>query len=437
MGCNPEYLYFCFMDQYLIKSVHILFPGNSHHDQLADVWIAGGKIRRIAKRIAKPKEGKVQVLDGSRQYLCPGFFDLNANFGEPGYETKEDIVTGAAAAFAGGFTGVAVLPNTDPPLHRHAEIALIRKRAEGLPVDIYPVGTVSKGRDGTELAEMYDMKLAGAVAFSDGDRSVADAGLMARALLYAKGIDALVISFPDDRNVSKGAKMNEGTMSTYLGMKGNPNLAEALMVARDLYLAEYQDSRIHFTSISTAESVELIRKAKSAGLAVTCDVAAHHLVLTDEAIGGFDSLYKVHPPLRTGKDVKALRKGLKDGVIDAVVSQHTPHEIEYKRVEFHIAEDGMIGLQTVLPLLLRAGLTPRQIVDKLSIAPRHILGLPMPAFGEGEQASFIVFDPEAEWKFDKHTNLSKAGNSPFLGETMKGAVTFGINNGQFYSSPNK
>lgn len=420
------------MDQYLIKSVQIISPGSPHHDQVADVMVSGGSIQGIAKRIEMPKDGTTHVVDGKGKYLCPGFFDLNVNFGEPGYETKEDVRSGAAAAFAGGFTGVAIQPNTDPPLHRHAEIALIRKRAEGLPVDIHPVGTISKRREGTELAEMYDMKLAGAVAFSDGDRSVADAGLMARALLYAKGIGTLVISFPDDRNVSDGAKMNEGKMSTYLGMKGNPNLAEALMVARDLYLAEYHDARIHFTSISTAESVDLIRKAKSRGLKVTCDVAAHHLVLTDEAIAGFDSHYKVHPPLRTGKDIKALRKGLKDGVIDAIISQHTPHEVEFKRVEFHHAKDGMIGLQTALPLLLQAGLTPRQIVDKLAVAPRHILRLPVPVLEEGVLANFTVFDPETVWKFDAETNRSKSKNSPFLGDSLRGAVILAINNHQSF-----
>lgn len=420
------------MDQHLIKSVHLILPGHPYHDQRVDVWVANGKIHQISKHIANVKRDDIPVLEGQGQFLTPGFFDLNANFGEPGYETKEDIRTGSDAAFSGGYTGVAVYPNTDPPLHRHAEIALVKKRSEGLPVDIFPVGTISKRREGKELAEMYDMQLAGAVAFSDGDRSVEDAGLMGRALLYAKGIETLVISFPDDRHVSDGGGMNEGVMSTYLGMKGNPNLAEALMVARDLYLAEYHQARIHFTTISTAESVDLIRKAKANGVAVTCDVAAHHLVLTDKEIAGFDSLYKVHPPLRTDQDCRALIAGLQDGTIDAVVSQHTPHEIEFKRVEFYTALDGIIGVQTVLPLLINAGLDPHQIVEKLVIGPRRILNLSLPALEEGAPANFVMFDPAAGWSFDENTNRSKSKNSPFFGQTLVGKVTFAINNNHVY-----
>lgn len=433
MGLN-SILYFCFlMNTYLLQTVHILWPGSPHHDQIRDVLIQNGKLISIAKEITKqPKE--VRVLDAKGQYLCPGFFDLNANYGEPGFETKEDIQTGTAAAMAGGFTGVAVHPNTNPPLHRQAEIALIRNRARDLGVDVYPMGTISKRREGQELAELYDMQQAGALAFTDGDRNVADAGLMGRALLYSKGIDALIVSYADDRKISDGTSMNEGDVSTYLGMKGNPNLAESLMVARDLYLAEYHDARIHFTTISTAESVDLIRKAKARKLPVTCDVAAHHLVLTDEAVKGFDSQYKVHPPLRTKKDIKALLKGLKDGTIDAVVSQHTPHEIEFKRVEFQIAKDGIIAQQTVLPLLLKAGLSPEQIVNKLAVGARAVVGLPLPALEESAEASLVLFDPKKKWVFDDRNNRSKSANSPFMGEELEGLVTFTINNSQIYEA---
>lgn len=416
------------MDSLLIKSANIVFPDTSFHGRELDVLIENGVITRIAADI-EAGAGK-QTIDAKGQYLAPGFFDMNVNFGEPGLETKEDLVSGCAAAAAGGFTGVAVRPNTNPPLHSRSQVALIVNRAKEQLVDVYPIGTISKKREGEELAELYDMKMAGAIAFGDGDRPVQQAGLMSRALLYSKGFGGRIISYPEDVSVAAGAKMNEGTMSTYLGMRGNPNLAEALMVARDLYLAEYNDAPIHFSTISTAESVELIRKAKAKGLPVTCEVTAHHLVMTDELVEGFDSNYKVSPPLRTDADRKALLDGLEDGTIDAVVSQHTPHEVEHKEVEFHIAAEGIIGVQTVLPLLLRAGLTVDQVVDKLAVGPRRILGLPMPEFNEGAVANLVLFDTDREWTFDRQTNRSKSSNSPLFGTTLKGAVTMVINKRQ-------
>ncbi|MEC3881716.1 dihydroorotase [Parapedobacter sp. 10938] len=417
------------MDNLLIKSAKIVFPDTPFRDHERDVLIKEGVVTKIAARI-KADGNRQTVVDAKGQYLAPGFFDMNVNFGEPGLETKEDIVSGCAAAAAGGFTGVAVQPNTQPSLHSRSEVALIVNRAKSLLVDVYPIGTISKKRQGEELAELYDMKLAGAVAFGDGDKPVQQAGLMSRALLYSKGFNGRIISYPEDVSVAAGAKMNEGITSTYLGMRGNPNLAEALMVARDLYLAEYNDAPIHFATISTAGSVDLIRRAKARGISVTCEVAAHHLVMTDELVVGFDSNYKVSPPLRTAGDRKALLRGLKDGTIDAIVSQHTPHEIEYKEVEFQIAAEGIVGLQTVLPLALQAGLTVEQLVEKLAIGPRRVLGLPIPEFKEGAAANLVLFDIEREWRFDQQTNYSKSSNSPLFGSTLKGAVTMVFNKRQ-------
>lgn len=421
------------MNTILISSVIVAFPGHPFYNKQADIWIEGGKITRIAANITTEGD-QVTIIDGSGQYIAPGFFDLNANFGEPGLETKEDVITGCAAALAGGFTGVAVHPNTRPAVDSHAEVSLIVNRAKDLPVNVYPVGAISKKRAGEELAELFNMKLAGAVAFGDGDKPVQQAGLMSRALLYSKSFDGLIFSYAEDISMAGGAKMNEGITSTYLGMKGNPNLAEALMVARDLYLAEYNDAPIHFTTISTAQSVELIRKAKERGIRVTCDVAAHHLVLTDDLVAGFDSNYKVSPPLRTLQDVSALLDGLRDGTIDAIVSQHTPHEIEFKNVEYEIAANGIIGLQTVLPLALRAGLAPRQLVEKLAINPRKILGLPVPELSEGAEANLVLFDPEGTWAFDSRSNRSKSGNSPLLGTELTGKVTLVVNNRQIINT---
>ncbi|MFA4979092.1 dihydroorotase [Sphingobacterium paramultivorum] len=417
------------MKSLLITSVKVILPGNEFHQQQVDVFIEKGKIAQIGKSV-KVADKNIETIDGAGKILAPGFFDLHANFGEPGLETKEDIVSGTAAAAAGGFTGVAVMPNTEPAIQSRSEVALIVNTAKGNVVDVHPIGAISKKREGKELAELFDMKQTGAVAFSDGNRSVQQAGLMSRALLYAKGFDGLIFSHAEDESMAGGNKMNEGAMSTYLGMKGIPNLAESLMVSRDLYLAEYTGAPIHFASISTPEAVDLIKKAKAKGLPVTCDVAAHQLVFTDEDIVGFDSNYKVSPPLRTKADLKVLLKGIKDGTIDAVVSQHTPHEIEFKNVEFHIAKNGIIGLQTVLPLMVRAGLNEEQIVNSLSVRPRQILGLEVPLIEEGAVANLVVFDSAKTWNFDEKTNKSKSKNSPLFGQTLKGAVELVINNSQ-------
>lgn len=412
----------------LIKSATILDPGSSFHQQVADILIEDGVITRIADVI----DADAEIVDAEGKYISPGFFDLNCNIGELGLETKEDLASGTAAAAAGGYTGLALMPNTQPPVHSKAEVEYLRNRSKGNIVDVYPLGTISQKREGKDLAEMYDMYQSGAKAFTDGNRPIQDAGLMERALLYAQGFDALVISYPEDTAIAGKAKVNEGEISTLLGMKGIPSLAEELMVARDLYLAEYTVSRIHFTTISTARSVDLIREARRKGIEVTCDVAAHHLVLTDEALLGFDSLYKVKPPLRTADDVNALLKGLKDGTIDAIVSQHTPHEIEFKDVEFEVAEYGMVGLQTTLALALKAGLPVEMVVEKLAVNPREILGIEVPVIAEGEAANLVLFDTEAEWEYSAVANKSKSANSPFRGQTLKGKVLLTYNNNQIF-----
>lgn len=415
------------MNTVLISSARLILPNHPLNGQEIDILIKDGKIADLGKKL-KATDSDVNVISAQGCIVSPGFFDLNANIGEPGYETKEDMKTGTAAAAAGGFTAIAVHPNTNPSIQSRAEVSLLVNVAKGNLVDVYPVGAISKKREGHEMAELYDMKLNGAVAFSDGNRSLQQAGLMGRALLYAKGFDGLIISFAQDESMVGDSQMNEGVMSTYLGMKGIPNLAESLMVSRDLFLAEYNDAPIHFTTISTAESVDLIKKAKSKGIKVTCDVAAHQLVFTDENIVSFDSNYKVSPPLRTAKDVKALLKGVKDGVIDAIVSQHTPQEIEYKNVEFHIAKNGITGFQTALPLAVRSGITATDIVEKMAIGPRKVLGLDIPKFEIGELANLVVFDMEATWNFDAASNKSKGTNNPLLGQVLKGKVNLVINN---------
>lgn len=415
------------MDNILISSAKLILPGHAKNGDIVDILIEKGRISRIAEHI-EPTDKKLRILEGKGCVASAGFFDLHANFGEPGLETKEDIKTGTAAASAGGYTGVAVYPNTNPPIHSRSEVALVVNSAKGNLVDVRPIGAISRKREGMELAELYDMRMAGAVAFSDGDRPLQQAGLMGRALLYTKGFDGLVISFAEDASVAGGHQMNEGYMSTYLGMKGKPNLAESLMVSRDLFLAEYNEAKVHFTCISTAESVDLIKKAKVKGLQVTCDVAAHNLVYTDEEIAGFDSNFKVSPPLRTKKDIKALLKGLKDGTIDAVVSQHTPQEVEYKNVEFHIAKEGILGLQTTLPFLIKAGFAAEDIIRYLVVQPREVIGEEIPTLVEGSEANLVLFNMAEKWTLDKDTNKSKSINSPVFGQELTGKVKAVINN---------
>ena len=408
----------------LIKSATIIDPSSLFHQKVSDILIEKGHITKIASGI----DADVETIDAKGKYVSPGFFDLNCNIGELGLETKEDLQTGTKAAMAGGFTGLALMPNTQLPVHSKAEIEYLLNRAKNNLVDVYPLGTISHKREGKDMAEMYDMFLSGAKAFTDGNRPVQDAGLMERALLYTQGFDALILSYPEDTAIAGKAKVHEGEVSTLLGMKGIPSLAEELMIARDLYLAEYTGSKIHFSTISTQRSVELIKEAKRKGLKVTCDVAAHHLVLTDEALLGFDSQFKVKPPLRTQKDVEALLNSLKDGTIDAIVSQHTPHEVEFKDVEFEVAEYGMIALQTAFSIVLSTGLDLSLIVQKMAVNPREILSIEPAVIAEGSKANLTMFDVDAEWEYTRKNNQSKSYNSPFMAQNLKGKVLLVYNN---------
>jgi len=414
----------------LIKSATVIDPNSSFHQKVVDILVEDGYITLIAPKV----NAKAEVVDGTGKFVSPGFFDLNCNIGELGLETKEDLQSGTKAAASGGFTGIALMPNTQPPVHSKAEVEYLLNRAKNNLVDVYPLGSISHKRDGRDMAEMYDMFLSGAKAFTDGNRPVQDAGLMERSLLYTKGFGALIMSYPEDTAIAGKAKVHEGEMSTLLGMKGIPALAEELMIARDLYLAEYTESKIHFSTISTTRSVELIRDAKKKGLKVTCDVAAHHLLLTDEALVGFDSQYKVKPPLRTQSDVDALVEGLKDGTIDAIVSQHTPHEIEFKDVEFEVAEYGNIALQTAFSIALKAGLDLNLIVQKMAIKPREILNVEASIIIEGKKANLALLDPNEEWRYTKQNNQSKSHNSPFIGQNLKGKVVLVCNNNHLYKS---
>ncbi|GAA3963994.1 dihydroorotase [Pedobacter ginsengiterrae] len=412
----------------LVQHVIIADPQSKFNKQQCDVRIEGGKIKSIGKLSPEKNE---TVFDAEGAFLSPGFFDLNCVAGDPGFETKEDIETLTAAAKAGGFTGLALLPQASPVVQSKSQVEYIINKAKNNLVDVLPVGSISQNREAKELAELFDMQRAGAIAFSDGDRAIQDDGFMSRALQYAKGFDALLMVYPENKSIAGKAQITESKNSVLLGMKGLPPLAEEMHIARDIFLATYNETKIHISNISTAGSVALIRKAKKDGVQISCDVTAHHLVFTEELLVDFDSNYKVKPPLRSKADIKALIAGLKDGTIDAITSQHRPEEIEFKNVEFEIAHYGIIALQTVLPLLIKAGLDLNLIVEKLSINPRKLLNLNSPIIEEGIEANFTVFATDKKWLYNSNTNYSKSANSPLLGTELTGKVTLVYNNNQY------
>lgn len=412
----------------LITDVTIADPNSQFNQKTCDVRVEQGKITAIGNNL-KPAN-KEEVFDGTGAILSPGFFDLNCSIGDPGFETKEDVETATRAAMSGGFTGLAVLPHTKPVVHSKGEVAYIINKAKGNLVDVLPVGAVSHDLEGKELAEMYDMQQSGAVAFSDGSRPITDDGFMSRALQYVKGFNGLMMVHPENKSIAGKSQINESKTSVLLGMKGVPALAEEMHISRDIFLATYHDAPLHISNITTAGSVALIKRAKKDGVKISCDVAAHYLVFTEELLNDFDSNYKVKPPLRGKSDIKALLNGLKDGTIDAVCSQHRPQEIEFKAVEFEIASYGIIALQTVLPLLIKAGLDATQIAEKLSINPRKLLNLPVPVIAENAEANFTVYHPTKEWEYNTTNNQSKSANSPLLNKKLTGKVQLVYNNKQ-------
>ena len=413
----------------LIKGVTIADPNSKFNGETCDVRVECGTITAIDKILAVQKTDFVFEEQGA--VLSPGFFDLNCAIGDPGLETKEDIATGTAAAAAGGFTGIAVMPNTRPVVHSKGEVAYILNRAKNNLVTVYPIGAISYNLEGRELAEMFDMQQAGAVAFADGGRAIADDGFMSRALQYAQGFGGLLFTHAENKAIAGKAQVNESETTVLLGMKGIPALAEEMQISRDIFLAQYHNAALHISNISTAGAMKLIKKAKKDGVKVTCDVAAHQLVFTEDLLNDFDSNYKVKPPLRGKLDIEALITGLNDDTIDAITSQHRPHEIEFKNVEFEIAEFGIITLQTVLPLLLKAGLPLPLIIEKLAIAPRKLLKLNVPKIEVGELANFCVFNVSKDWTFNFITNKSKSTNSPLFNTVLTGMVRLICNNNQY------
>lgn len=413
----------------LIKSAKVVDPGSPHEGKKTDILVEDGVITSVKPSIRPGGIRKIVEMDGL--HVSPGWFDMQANFCDPGYEYKEDIHSGVEAAASGGFTGVALSPATHPTIYSKSQVEYIVKKSGGQLVDIYPVGTLSHKMEGKELSEMYDMKVSGAVAFSDDTSTVMDSGLMHRALLYAKGFGGLILSRCSDRAMSPGTFVNEGNSSILLGLKGEPPIAEEIMIARDIFLAKQTESRLHVHSISTQGSVGLIRNAKKGGLALTTSVNAYNLALDESALLGFDPSCKVNPPLRTKDDIKALRNALLDGTIDVICSDHRPEDEENKKVEFDMASPGMTGIETLYSLVnMHSGLSQLQIIEKIAIAPRRILGLTIPSIQEGEKANLTLFLPRMEWNYEGKDIRSHSRNSPFIGKKLTGRAVAVVNNDQ-------
>jgi dihydroorotase len=417
----------------LINQVTILDRSSAHHGKVCDVLIEDGVIKKIAGG-GSISEKAEKIFDGNGKHLSIGWFDLHVNFREPGFEYKEDLISGCAAATAGGFTGVLCMPSTNPSIQSKSEIELIRNKTKNEVTDVYSAGVLSVNRQGKDLAELYDMSNAGALAFTDDKESVQDGGLMLRALLYTKNFNGLVLSCCDDKKISHNGQMNEGAISTQLGLKAMPALAEDLMINRDLFLAEYAESRIHFSTISSARTVDMIREAKKKGLKVTCDVAAHQLLLDDSVLTGFNTNYKVNPPLRSKEDIEALKNGLHDGTIDAICSDHSPEDIENKKKEFDHAAFGIIGLETAFAVANTAAhnkIAIENLIDKFTVGPRKILSLPVPTIKDGAAANLTLFDSSADWTVEEDHIKSKSRNTPFIGMKLCGKAVAVFNKGKF------
>lgn len=416
----------------LIRAAKVIDPNSKHNNKVVDILIKNGIIQEIRKNINAPKG--TNIIEEKGVHVSPGLFDLHANFRDPGFEWKEDIKTGMLAAAKGGFTGVLSMPSTLPTTDTKSQVEYILKMSNDNVVNVYPAGSITKDLKGYELSEMYDMSRSGALAFTDDKNSIQHAGVMKLALLYAKNFGGIIMNQANDKSISKDGQMNEGVISTVLGLKGIPSLAEELMIARDIKLVEYTKGRLHFSCISTAKSVELIRVAKKQGLNITADVAIHNLVLDETACEGFDTHYKVNPALRTQKDITALIKGLKDNTIDAISSDHTPQDIENKKVEFDNAEFGMISLQTAFSLAckLENEIGLEGIIEKMAVNPRKLLGINIPEINTDKAANICLFNPITEWTLEEKNIVSKSKNTPFIGKKLKGKIIGVINNGKLY-----
>ncbi|MGK7395480.1 MAG: dihydroorotase [Candidatus Cyclobacteriaceae bacterium M3_2C_046] len=415
----------------LIKSAEVVDKRSPWDGQKMNIYIENGVIKQISQQELEAD----QVLDADGLKVSVGWFDMWSHFADPGFEHKEDLDSGSQVAAAGGFTGVALIPNTDPVVQNKNLVSYLKSRNNNQLTQLFPMAAITLDTHGESITEMIDLHKAGAVAFTDGIKPVWNTDILLKTLLYLKKFNGLLIHKPQDRWLNLFGNMHEGINSTMLGLKGMPRLSEEIIIERDLHLLEYTGGKIHFSHISSAKSVELIRQARAVGLAVTCDVAAHQLVFDDGYLNDFDTNYKVNPPFRQQEDIDALIRGLADGTIDCIVSSHHPQDEESKKLEFDLAEFGLIGLQTVFPVInqLSAQLDLRLLIEKITVNPRNILNLDQPRLETEQPACLTLFDPEASWVLDNNTNKSKSVNSPYWQKLLKGSVVATINNNQVFT----
>ncbi|MDB5197415.1 MAG: dihydroorotase [Flaviaesturariibacter sp.] len=403
----------------LIRQPLLIDPTSPFHLQKADLFISNGAIKKIGGEVPATYD---VLIEEPGLCVSPGWVDIFANFCDPGQEFKETLESGAKAAATGGYTDVFLIPNTLPVVHSKGAVEYIKQKNGSLPVNLHPVGAVTKNCEGATLSEMYDMHASGAIAFSDGIKSIQSAGLLLKALEYLKAIDKTIIQLPDNHSINPSGLMNEGIISTRLGLPGRPAIAEELMIARDIELVKYTGSKIHFTGVSTAKSIQLIREAKAAGIQVSCSVTPYHLSFCDEDLQEYDTYLKVNPPLRTAADRTALQDAVVDGTVDCIASHHLPHDTDAKIIEFEYAQYGMIGLQTAFAIVKTSvpQLSEERLVELFCIAPRRLFQLPAASIAEGEIASLTLFQPITSWTFEKAHNESRSANSPFFGKMLSG-----------------
>ncbi|MGE5392012.1 MAG: dihydroorotase [Deltaproteobacteria bacterium] len=423
----------------LIKSGQVIDPANGINEVM-DLLVEDGRIVAVENKI----ESKgATVIDAAGKYVCPGFIDMHVHLREPGYEYKEDINTGSRAAAAGGFTTICCMPNTDPVIDNAAVASFVRDRGRrtGL-VNVRPIGAITKKQAGCELAPVAEMVTAGCVAISDDGKPVVRADIMRNALEYTKMFGLPVLAHCEDPQLTREGQMHEGYYSTYYGMKGIPAASEEVMVARDIILTRLTGGRLHVCHVSTVGSLDMIRQAKKEGLAVTCEVTPHHLALTDEVVGGYDTDTKVSPPLRSEEHVAALRKALADGVIDCIATDHAPHELEAKDCEYNLAANGISGLETaiavVMEKLVKTGeLSPEQMVRAFTCTPADILGLPSGELSPGSPADITIIDPDLVKTVDPQNFYSSGRNTPFKGMELTGWPVMTIVGGRVVAQDGK
>lgn len=413
----------------IIKQATIVDSTSPFNGQVKDILIENDQIIEISDAI-NPR-GSAEIIEANDLHVSPGWFDIRVNFNDPGHEEKEDLESGVNAAIYGGFTAVGLSPETTPPINSKADIEYLYQKSEELPVNVYPLGAISKGLKGNELSEMHDMHQSGAVGFSHGKVPLSNSALMKLALQYNREIAPPLHVLSTDLNLGQG-HMHEGEVSTLLGLKGIPDLAEEVQILRDLHLAKYAEASVHFMGISSSSSLEVLKTAKEKGNHFTSDVALANLYFSDADLKEYDSNLKVMPPIRSEKDRMALIDALKEGLIDVITSDHTPQNIESKKCEFDMASFGMIGLESFFGALLKAldnQIELEKIIDLIAINPRKILNLPIPSIEVGSWAEMTLFNPGLEWIFSKEDIQSRSQNTPFIGQELKGKALGIVNKG--------